>query len=102
MTELTIKTNNQPRRLLSACEFSGAERTKLRKQFDWMSDEEFDLNCSFFKYKGDYYNLVDFMRVDVANGSPFVGWHGYSSDSYFSGVLIKLCGEDVIVGRYCS
>ena len=48
MTEVTIKTNNQPRRLLLACEFSGAERTKLREQFDWMSDEEFDLNCSFF------------------------------------------------------
>jgi len=102
MTELTIKTNNQPRRLLFACEFSGAERAKLREQFDWMSDDEFDSNCSFFRYKGYYYNLADFMRVDVANGSPFVGWHGYSSDSYFSGVLIKLCGEDVIVGRYCS
>jgi len=99
---MNIKTNNQPRRLLFACEFSGAERTKLRQQFDWMSDEEFDSNCSFFRYKGCYYNLADFMRVDSTLESALQGWHGYSSDSYFSGTLVKLCGEDVIVGRYCS
>jgi hypothetical protein len=99
---MNIKTNNQPRRLLFACEFSGSERAKLRQQFDWMSDEEFDSNSSFFRYKGYYYNLADFMRVHVSPDSPMSGWHGYSSDSYYSGVLIKLCGEDVIVGTYIS
>jgi hypothetical protein len=100
---MNITTNHQPRRLLFACEFSGAERTKLRQQFDWMSDEDFDSDCSFFRYKGDYYNLADFMRIEFsAKESALQGWHAYSSDSYFSGVLIKLCGEDVIVGHYCS
>jgi hypothetical protein len=35
--------------------------------------------------------------------SQFAGWHGIVSDSYFSGVLFKLCDDDtVIVGRYFS
>jgi len=102
MPALSIKTNNQPRPLFPPCELSATEQQKLRQQFDWMSDDEFHSDFSFFKYRGDYYNLADFMRVDVANGSPFVGWHGYSSDTYFSGVVVKLCGNDVVVGRYFS
>jgi len=100
---MNIRTNNQPRRLFFACELSESERTKLRREFDWMDDEQFDHDCSFFKYRGSYYNLANFMRIE---SSPFddalCGWHGYSSDSYFSGVLIKLCGDDVVVGTYCS
>ena len=99
MTELTIKTNNQPRRLLFACEFSGAERTKLRKQFDWMSDDEFYSDHTFFKYGGSYYHFDDFLTNTNPDGM-FKGWHAICSDSYFSGVLIKLRGNDVIVGRY--
>ena len=98
---LTIKTNNQPRRLIFTCEFSEAERIKLRQQFDWMDNDEFDTNCSFFKYRGQYYNLQEFMTCrDCALADK--GWHGYSSDSYFSGVVVKLCGEDLIVGSYYS
>jgi len=96
---MNIKTNNQPRRLLFACEFSGAERTKLRKQFDWMSDKKFDLTCSFFKYRGRYYHFAEFLANPNPNGM-FKGWHAICSESSFSGVLIKLCGDDVIVGRY--
>jgi len=73
MTELTIKTNNQPRRLLSACEFSGAERTKLRKQFDWMSDDEFYSDHTFFKYGGSYYHFDDFLTNTNPDGMLRVG-----------------------------
>lgn len=99
MTELTIKTNNQPRRLFFACELSQPERAKLRQQFDWMEDEQFDHDCSFFKYRGEYYNLSDFLTNTNPDGM-FKGWHGVSSDSYFSGMVVKLCGNDVVVGRY--
>jgi hypothetical protein len=99
MTEVTIKTNNQPRQLLFTCEFSGAERTKLRKQFDWMSDEQFESDCRFFKYSGRYYHFNEFLTNTNPDGI-FKGWHAICSDSHFSGVLIKLRGNDVIVGRY--
>jgi hypothetical protein len=101
MTELTIKTNNQPPPLFNPCELSQSQRAKLRRQFDWMSDDEFDHNCSFFLYRGWYYNLSDFLTNTNPDGM-FKGWHGIASDSYFTGTLVKLCGNDVIVGRYSS
>jgi hypothetical protein len=99
---MNIKTNNQPRRLFFACELSPSERTKLRDEFGWMTDEQFDSDCSFFKYRNQYYNLADFVRNDAADDSPLKGWHGVCSYSYFSGLLIKLCGNDVVVARFCS
>jgi hypothetical protein len=101
MTELTIKTNNQPRSLFNPCELSQSQRAKLRRQFDWMDDEQFDHNCSFFLYRGWYYNLCDFLTNTNPDGM-FKGWHAIASDSYFTGTLVKLCGNDVIVGRYSS
>ncbi len=101
MTELIIKTNNQPRRLFFACELSQPERAKLRQQFDWMDDERFDHDCSFFKYRGEYHNLADFMVIQSADvQSTFKGWHCIASDSNVSGMVVKLCGNDVVVGRY--
>lgn len=99
MTELTIKTNNQPRRLFFACELSQPERAKLRQQFNWMDDDQFDHDCSFFKYRGEYYNLSDFLTNTSPDGR-LKGWHGIANDSSFSGVVVKLRGNDVIVGRY--
>ena len=50
--------------------------------------------------KGYWYHTSDFMRIP--HGSDFKGWDGYASDSYFSGVLIKLSrdGEEYMVGTY--
>lgn len=101
MTELTIKTNNQPRRLFNPCELSQSQRAKLRRRFDWMDDERFDHDCSFFKYRGQYHNLSDFLTNTNPDGM-FKGWHAIASDSAYTGTVVKLCGNDVIVGRYSS
>jgi hypothetical protein len=75
----------------------------IRKQFDYLNDEEFE-NEDFVIYKGYTYGMCDFM----VNQTQFHmhGWDGYHSDSYFSGVLIKYvkdsdCNE-VILGTYFS
>ena len=94
---MKIKTNNVPRHILYGCELPGDQR----KEFDWLSDEEFD-EAEFVKYKGIYYALSEFMRCDNA-AYPLSNWQGYYSDSYFSGILIKYKGsESVIVGQYFS
>lgn len=54
------------------------------------------------KYRGHEYDLGDFLRVEP--NSELVGWAGYTSDTFFSGVVIKFCPDDndfVIMGRYC-
>ena len=83
---MTITTNNQPRDLRGFWDFSEADQSTIREEFDWMEDLEGD--CSFFKYKGNIYNLADFMH----SGSP-EGWDGNAPNSYFSGVLVKLSSD---------
>ena len=83
--------------------FVGDKRAaEIRKQFDYLSDTEFE-DESFIQYRGDVYVMSDFLRVNEDGDLANLGWHGYSSDSFFSGVLIKLCDDgDVIMGRYYS
>lgn len=71
----------------------------LTGQFDWLDAEEAD---GFIQYRGCWYHLSEFMRVD---GMPSLdGWHGYKNDSFFSGVVIKLSpdGEEYRIGTYLS
>lgn len=106
---LTVKTNNVPRECIMGQWLDGfgamnpgSLYSKLREQFDYLTEEEFD-ETDFFQYKGVWYSVSDFMRLDA--NSPFDNnrWDGYASDSYFSGVLMKYCYDGtVIVGTYFS
>lgn len=94
-----IQTNNQPRDILSWYDLTPAEQ----KEFDYLEEGE----GSFFRYKNQAYDLGEFMRID-ANIAPhpqrdgWEKWHGYASDSYFSGVLVRYTSDydQVIVGMY--
>jgi len=106
---VTIKTNNTPRECIMGQWLDGfaglrpgSLYSKLRKQFDYLSQDQFD-ETEFFKYRGVWYSVGDFMRVIAAPHEHLYGWDGYVSDSYFSGVVMKYCYDGtVIVGRYCS
>ena len=71
---------------------------KEQKDFDWEGAEE----DTYFRYRGQVYNLSNFMRIEENHPLHCLNWHGYSGESYFSGKIIKLSddGEAVIVGRY--
>jgi hypothetical protein len=96
MSELSIITDHKYHNFKYRNEVPGSV---LKNQFDYQDEEVID---GFFQYKGNWYHLDEFMGCD--NMSPFVGWSGYSSDSFFSGILIKLSddGEQYMVGWYCS
>ena len=101
MSALTVKTNNVRRDLISAFELNGAEYSKLRKEFDWMEDQDFDY-AMFFNYRGQVYALADFLRTE---GDLLAqGWQGVLNQTYFSGLLVKIVDscQSVVVGRYCS
>ena len=96
--KLNIVTNNVPREIIYGFELPASKR----KDFDYIeSDEDFN-NNQFVKYLGHYYDVGEFMRIE--KNSDLKDWDGYSSDSYFSGILIKFCEDNdyVIMGRYYS
>lgn len=103
MSNVTIVTNNVPRFVVYGFELSEKER----EEFDYLDPEQLD-HTTFVRYKGQVYDLSEFMRIDsdvLSNirFDHFRGWHGYSSDSFFSGVLVRYVDDDrVIIARYYS
>lgn len=94
----TIKTNNKPRSIIYGYELT----TKERKEFDYLENLD---DSTFFRFKGQVYDLGEFWII--TKNMPFYGsgWMGYSPDSFFSGLVIKYCPTDseaVIVGLYYS
>ena len=89
---MKITTNNQPRTPLYGYELPPEQR----KEFDYLTDEEYETR-DFIKYKGNYYDLGEFMCAPES----MKPWDGYSAGSYFSGVVIRYDLEDrVIIGTY--
>ena len=94
MSNIKIMTNNKPRQLIYGYELSD----KQKQDFDYIEDIN---SHDFVKYKNNIYDLSEFMRIE--NNDSLKGWEGYSSDSYFSGTLVKYIDDDsVIMGWYYS
>lgn len=95
--KVTIKTNRNWRN------FQYREQVPekiLASQFDHLDTEEsYD---QFFQYRGYWYHISDFMGA--SGMTELKNWDGYASDSYFSGVVVKVSrdGEQYQVGTYFS
>ncbi len=51
-------------------------------------------NDHWIRYRNTYYHVSDFMRIDDhAAWDNVQDWCGYTSDSFFSGVLISLSDD---------
>lgn len=96
---MNIITNNKPRPLVALADLPA----KVQAEFDYvlLSDA---YSPRFVQYKNEWYDVYDSQNISRELGfDQFKGWHGIVSDSFFSGVLFKLCDYDtVIVGRYFS
>ena len=95
---MKITTNNISRDVIYGFDLTEAQKA----EFDYLDDID---GASFFKYKGQVYDLGEFMCIDAKRKpclSPLAGWDGYSSDSFFSGIVVKYVDdcERVIVGTY--
>jgi len=93
-----IITNNHERSFLYRSE---VPTDILESQFDYLDADTF---VGFIHYRGHWYHTSCFMRFGYPGSVPFQGWHGYSSDSFYSGVLIKISddGETYQIATYIS
>lgn len=103
MNGLTIICNNVPRDLIDAWELTEAERA----EFDYLAWDKIEAgedSASFFRYKGEVYDLGD-CETTSSTANIFPQWDGYYSQTFFSGVLVRYADEHfetVVVGRYYS
>lgn len=105
---MQIKTNNQPRPVLYWYDLTDKERAEL----DYIDTETARDDFRGFRYKGAVYDLGEFSVIrtreqqarslhhtahTAEDGSPLAAWHAIQTDSYFSGVLVRLsrCGDEV-------
>ena len=97
--KLDIISNHQPRELLAFYELPEPIR---QTEFDYVTDEMEQHTPRVFQYRDWWYDSHEFM---ACSGIPELSdWHGYQSDSFFSGVVIRYTEdyEQVIAGTYMS
>lgn len=98
MSSLQIITNNHWRQFRYRYE---VPPEILASEFDYQ--DENDALDGFFKYRGCWYHLDQFIKI--LTSAPFSGeWDGCASDSFFSGIFIRVSDdcEEYKVGRYYS
>lgn len=88
MSELTIRTNNQPRDTLTWHDLSLSEKMN----FDYLDTAEAQDGALFARYRGGVYDLGEFIRAPEEMFGPRK-WDGYTSDSWFSGTLVKWAND---------
>lgn len=100
---MKITTNNHVRPTIEAHELSPADRKRF-DYLDWPGIDEGRDSATFFRYRGELYDLGNFERIEPGPDSPMAGWHGGYGDSYFSGTLVRLAerwdGPGVVVASY--
>lgn len=94
MSDLIIVTNSIPRLIVSGYQLTDNQK----EDFDYIEDID---SHDFVLYKNCVYDIGEFVRID-SKSENFNGWHAASANSWFTGVLIKLCDDNdyVIMGRY--
>jgi len=112
--EMSIRTDNKAREIILGYqltkeemeEFSYCDFSEPTGENDQGGE---DIFRHFVRFKGQILDLGDFVSCHNSFYSPNcpfrdLGWDGYSSDSFFSGILIRYTEDDeaVIVGEYIA
>lgn len=103
-----VVTNNVPRPVIDAWQLTTKERAEF-DYLDWEAIEQGSDSASFFRYRGQLYDLGEFsadygITKDAGLPAHLTTWDGYRSDSFFSGVVIRYSEdfEYVTVGLVLS
>ncbi len=92
MEGLTVKTNNVPRDIIEGYELTPKERADF-DYIDFDAIERGEDSASFFRYKGQVYDLGEFEVWDNPASITRGPWDGFRSDSFFSGLAVRYCDD---------
>lgn len=106
---MTVKvvTNNVPRFVIDAYELTVKERAEF-DYLDWPKIDAGEDSASFFRYRGQLYDLGEFSAdygITKGSGLPdhLSKWDGYMSESFFSALVVRYVdSESVVVGLVLS
>ena len=62
----------------------------LDQDYDHLDEDSLD---GFIKYRRNWYHISDFMLPMSQFDKEFKEWHAYLSDSFFSGILIRVSDD---------
>lgn len=97
---ITIRTNHVPRPVINAWELTPEERKEF-DYLDWEAIERGEDSASFIRYRGELYDLSEFVRIVPQGGTDpngfahydhsgdLAGWDGIRTDSFFSGLVVR-------------
>lgn len=95
---MKLRTNNIARSLWNWHDLDDKQKSEL----DWRDTDELQESFLGFIYKGQIYDLSDFVKLDDDN-YPINGWHGAFAQSAFHAIVIKMTDDNfVIVGQVFS
>ena len=95
---MQIKTNNQARPLLSYYELTKEQQSEVAADVGQDNCEDW----KGFVFKGQLYNLDDFIRYSDESEERKLGWDGGMAQSAFHAVIVKIADSDfdsVVVGQ---
>lgn len=104
---MRVITNNIPRDLVDAYELTAEERTEF-DYLDWPAIDAGTDSATFFRYRGNLYDLGEFTRdygITKGSGLPehLATWDGYLPESAFSAVVVRIVDDNhVVVGLILS
>lgn len=79
---MSVTTNHHHREILEGFDLTKTERESF-DYIDWDAVEAGEDWATFFRYRGELYDLGEFTVTDQP------GWHGARADSFFSGVVVR-------------
>lgn len=87
MGKPTVYTNNHERQFL----YGHQVPESILSDYSHLDESEKD--DGWIHYRAAWYHVSDFMRVESHAPGWLREWDGYTNDSFFSGVVIKLASD---------
>ena len=86
---MKIITNNNYRPIIYWHELTESEQSEFSDLYDDVEES------SFFRFKGEVYDLSDFLRApEDMFKDQLHGWDGYKNESFFSSILVKFSDDN--------